>query len=63
MIRASVIDFKGNKDKDFHLVEFSYNNSSHSTISMDPFEAMYGRRCGSPTGWFEVGKSPLFFHN
>ena len=24
---------------------------------MDPFEALYGRRCRSPIGWFEVGGS------
>ena len=26
---------------------------------MDPFEALYGRRCKSTIGWFEVGKSSL----
>ena len=24
---------------------------------MAPFEALYGRRCRSPVGWFEVGES------
>ena len=27
---------------------------------MAPFEALYGRRCKSPVGWFEVGESSLF---
>ena len=41
------------------LVEFSYNNSYHSSIPMAPFEALYGRRCRSQIGWFEVGVSSL----
>ena len=41
------------------LVEFSYNNSFHSSIYMAPYEALYGRRCRSSTGWFEVGESSL----
>ena len=27
---------------------------------MAPYEALYGRRCRSPIGWFEVGESSLF---
>ena len=34
--------------------EFSYNNSYHSSIDMAPFEALYGRRCRSPIGWFDA---------
>ena len=56
MLRACIIDFKGHWDKHFPLVEFAYNNSSHSSISMAPYEALYGRRCRSPIGWFEVGE-------
>ncbi|CAM8922804.1 unnamed protein product [Rhodiola kirilowii] len=26
---------------------------------MAPFEALYGRRCRSPIGWFELGESKL----
>ena len=26
---------------------------------MAPYEALYGRRCGSPIGWFEVGEYSL----
>lgn len=37
----------------------AYNNSYHVNIQMDPFEALYGRRCRSPVGWFEVGKVTL----
>ena len=41
------------------MVEFAYNNSFHSSISMDPYEALYGRRCRSPSGLFEVGDPSL----
>ncbi|WMV18705.1 hypothetical protein MTR67_012090 [Solanum verrucosum] len=59
MLRACVIDFKGNWDDHLPLIEFSYNNSYHSSIAMAPFEALYGRRCRSPIGWFEVGEFAL----
>ncbi|WMV54613.1 hypothetical protein MTR67_047998 [Solanum verrucosum] len=58
-LRACVIDFKGNWDDHLPLIEFSYNNSYHSSIAMVPFEALYGRRCRSPVGWFEVGEFAL----
>ena len=41
------------------LVEFSYNNSFHSSISMAPYEALYGKMCRSPIGLFEVGEPSL----
>ena len=56
MLRAFIIDFKGNRDKHLPLVEFFYNNNYQSSISMAPFEALYGRRCRSSIGWFEVGE-------
>ncbi|WMV23522.1 hypothetical protein MTR67_016913, partial [Solanum verrucosum] len=66
ILRACVIDFKGNWDDHLPLIEFAYNNSYHSSIQMAPYEALYGRRCRSPIGWFEVGeaglKGPDLFH-
>ncbi|XP_059306316.1 uncharacterized protein LOC132057727 [Lycium ferocissimum] len=53
MLRACVIDFGGHWDQHLPLVEFAYNNSYHSSIGMAPFEALYGRRCRSPVGWFD----------
>ena len=38
----------------YPLAEFSYNNSYHSRIDMAPFEALYGRICRSPIGWFDA---------
>ena len=59
MLRAYVIDFKGSWDDHLPLIEFSYNNSYHSSIGMKPFEALYRRRCRSPVGFFEVGESSI----
>ncbi|KAH0776452.1 hypothetical protein KY290_007863 [Solanum tuberosum] len=59
MLRACVIDFKGNWDDHLPLTEFAYNNNYHSSIQMAPYEALYGRRCRSPIGWFEVGEAGL----
>ncbi|WMV40982.1 hypothetical protein MTR67_034367 [Solanum verrucosum] len=59
MLRACVIDFKGNWDNHLPLIEFAYNNSYHSSIHMTPYEALYGRRCKSHIGWFEIGEAGL----
>jgi len=59
LLRSCVIDFKGNWDVHLPLIEFSYNNSYHSSIDMAPFEALYGRKCRSPICWTEVGDSQI----
>ncbi|WMV07713.1 hypothetical protein MTR67_001098 [Solanum verrucosum] len=59
MLRACVVDFKGNWGDHLPLIEFAYNNSYHSSIQMTPYEALYGRRCRSLIGWFEVGEERL----
>ena len=46
MLIYNIIDFKGYWDKDLPLVEFAYNNSYHSSISMAPYEALYGLLLG-----------------
>ena len=43
MLRSCVMQFKGNWDSHLPLVEFTYNNSFHSSIGMTPFEALYGK--------------------
>ncbi|GJS13478.1 putative reverse transcriptase domain-containing protein [Tanacetum coccineum] len=60
MLRACAINFGGNWDTHLPLVEFSYNNSYHSSVKCAPFEALYGRRCRTPIAWAEVGESKLF---
>ncbi|GKB72574.1 putative reverse transcriptase domain-containing protein [Tanacetum coccineum] len=44
MLRACVLDFGKGWDKHLPLVEFSYNNSYHTSIKAAPFEALYGRK-------------------
>ncbi|GJZ61195.1 putative nucleotidyltransferase, ribonuclease H [Tanacetum coccineum] len=41
------------------LVEFSYNNSYHSSVRCAPFDALYGRKCRSLIMWAEVGEGQL----
>ncbi|GJZ06546.1 putative reverse transcriptase domain-containing protein [Tanacetum coccineum] len=59
MLRACVIDFGKGWDRHLPLVEFSYNNSYHTSIKAAPFEALYGRKCRSPICWAEVGDAQL----
>ncbi|KAK9077950.1 hypothetical protein SSX86_002007 [Deinandra increscens subsp. villosa] len=59
MLRACVIDYGGSWSSFLPLIEFSYNNSYHSSIGMAPFEALYGRKCRSPICWSEVGESQI----
>ncbi|GJW76807.1 putative reverse transcriptase domain-containing protein [Tanacetum coccineum] len=53
MLRACVIDFGNGWDRHLPLVEFSYNNSYHTSIKAVPFEALYGRKYHSPVCWAE----------
>ncbi|GJY65649.1 putative reverse transcriptase domain-containing protein [Tanacetum coccineum] len=59
MLRACVHDFRKVLDKHLPLVEFSYNNSYHTSIKAAPFEALYGRKCRSPICWAKVRDSQL----
>ncbi|GKA38218.1 putative reverse transcriptase domain-containing protein [Tanacetum coccineum] len=52
-LRACVIDFGGSWDVHLPLVEFSYNNSNHSSVRCAPFEALYRRKCRLPILWAE----------
>ncbi|GJS06359.1 putative reverse transcriptase domain-containing protein [Tanacetum coccineum] len=56
MLRACVLDFEGSWDVHLPLVEFSYNNSYHSSVRCAPFEALYGRKCRSPIMWAEIAE-------
>ncbi|KAI5436678.1 hypothetical protein KIW84_022983 [Lathyrus oleraceus] len=48
LLRACVLEKGGAWDCYLPLIEFTYNNSFHSSIGMAPFEALYGRRCRTP---------------
>nr|GEV74121.1 putative reverse transcriptase domain-containing protein [Tanacetum cinerariifolium] len=54
MLRACVIDFGNGWDKHLPLVEFSYNNTYHTSIKATPFEELYDRKCRSPVCWAGV---------
>ncbi|GJU42720.1 reverse transcriptase domain-containing protein [Tanacetum coccineum] len=56
---ALVMDFGKGWDRHLPLVEFSYNNSYHTSIKAAPFEALYGRKCRLPICWAEVGDAQL----
>lgn len=53
MLRAYALEFRGSWDIHLSLVEFTYNNSFHSSIGVAPYEALYGRRCRLPLCWIE----------
>ncbi|GKE76489.1 putative reverse transcriptase domain-containing protein, partial [Tanacetum coccineum] len=59
MLRACVLDFQRNWDRHLSLVEFSYNNSYHTSIKAALFEALHGRKCQSPVCLAEVGDAQL----
>ena len=63
MLRACMIDFGGNWDDHLPLIEFAYNNSYHSSIQMASYEALYGRKCRSPIGWFETSETKFIGPN
>nr|GEU74224.1 reverse transcriptase domain-containing protein [Tanacetum cinerariifolium] len=59
MLRACAMDFGGNWDIHLSLVEFSYNNSYHSSMKCASFEALYGRKYRTPIARVEVEESKL----
>nr|GEW07835.1 retrotransposon protein, putative, Ty3-gypsy subclass [Tanacetum cinerariifolium] len=59
MLRACVMVFEKGWDKHLPIIEFSYNNSYHTSIKAAPFEALYGRKCRSPICWAMVGDAQI----
>ncbi|GJW79645.1 putative reverse transcriptase domain-containing protein [Tanacetum coccineum] len=59
MLRACVLDFGNGWDRHLPLVEFSNNNSYHTSVKAAPFEALYGRKSRSPICLAEFGDSQL----
>ncbi|GJR14260.1 putative reverse transcriptase domain-containing protein [Tanacetum coccineum] len=56
---ACVLDFEKGWDKHLPLVEFSYNNSYHTSTKAALFEVLYGHKCRSPICWAKVGDRQL----
>nr|GFA46921.1 putative reverse transcriptase domain-containing protein [Tanacetum cinerariifolium] len=68
MLCACVLDFGKGWDRYLPLVEFSYNNSYHTSIKAAPFEVLYGRKCrciqaarGRQKSYADVRQKPLEF--
>ncbi|GJY61757.1 putative reverse transcriptase domain-containing protein [Tanacetum coccineum] len=59
MSRACVIDFGNGWERHLPLIEFSYNNSYHTSIKAALFEAVYGHKCRSPVCWSEIEDAQL----
>nr|GFD07903.1 putative reverse transcriptase domain-containing protein [Tanacetum cinerariifolium] len=59
MLRVCVIDFGNGWERHLPLIEFSYNNSYHTSIKAAPFKELYGHKCRSPICWAEVGAAQL----
>ena len=59
MLRACVLDHKCSWEEHFPLVEFGYNKNYQASMQMAPYEALYGRPCGSPICWTKVGESSI----
>ena len=63
MLRSCVLSWKGSWEDHLPLVEFSYNNSYHSSIRCGPYEALYRRKCRSPLCWDAVGEKAVLGPN
>ena len=54
MLRGCVLDFPGSWDGYIPLMEFAYNNSYQSSISMAPYENLYGKKCRTSVCWTKL---------
>ena len=54
-----MINLKCSRDDHLPLIEFAFSNNYYSNIQMATYKALYGRRCRSHVGWFEVGEVAL----
>ncbi|GAU42813.1 hypothetical protein TSUD_288410 [Trifolium subterraneum] len=63
LLRVGVLEQGESWDSCLPLIEFTYNNSFHSSIGMAPFEALYGRRCRTPLCWYESGENVVLGPN
>ena len=63
MLRDCVLDLSGSWDRYIPLMEFAYNNSYQSSISMAPYEALYGRRYRTPMCWTVLNEHKIIGPN
>ncbi|RDY11081.1 hypothetical protein CR513_04309, partial [Mucuna pruriens] len=57
LLRACVLEKRGNCDSLLPLIEFTYNNNYLSRIGMTPYEILHGKRCRIPLCYFESSES------
>jgi len=57
LLRTCVLDHMGTWSDMLPLMEFTYNNSYHSSIGMAPYKALYGKRCRTLLCWQQDGES------
>ena len=63
MLQAYALTYGKDWEKSLSFAEFSYNNSYQASLKMSPFEALYGRKCQTPSMWSKVGERSLFGPN
>ena len=56
MLRGCVMEFTGSWDRYIPLIEFAYNKNYQSSIGMEPYEPLYGRRCRTPVCWTKLNE-------
>jgi len=59
LLWTCILDHLGAWDEVLSLIEFTYNNSFHTSIGMEPYEALYGRKCRTPLCWYQNGEAVL----
>jgi len=59
LLRTCILDHLGAWDEVLPLIEFTYNNSFHASISMAPYEALYGKKCKTPLCCYQDGETVL----
>jgi hypothetical protein len=60
MLRACALKHGRSWDKSLPYAEFSYSNSYQASLKMEPFEALYGRKCRTPLYWNQTGEGQVF---
>jgi len=57
LLRTCELDHLDAWNEVLPLIELTYNNSFHASISMAPYEALYGRKCKTPLCWYQDGEA------
>lgn len=60
MLRACLLEFRGQWDEFLLLGEIAYYNSCHNNIQMALFKALYGRGYCTLIWWFESLELSLY---